>query len=242
MVAAAVVTLSALGDGTGAAWVMIPVALAVTAVALRPLVPPRTYSAAPGLPAVIALCIVVGGVFVATDVYLPLLLQERYGWPAWQAGFVLTAGAVAWAVASAIVSRLGDRVNPTDTVRAGALLLTSGTAVELATAALHLPAPLVAAGWFVAGAGMGTMVPRVAVLVISYSRPGQAGFNNAAKAIGDAVGGSAALALTGLLFALVPFTGPFALTTLLGVAAVLVAGRVGGGQPVSGERGTPTRR
>ena len=87
--------------------------------------------------------------------------------------------------------------------------------------------PAVAAiGWFAAGAGMGTLYPRISTLVLALSAPGEEGFNTAAKSITDAVGGSVALAFSGLLFALAPFTGPFVFTTLLGGVTVLIALRV----------------
>ncbi len=221
VVAGGVVALGA----AGTAWA-VPVALVVVAVALRPLVPAGTFTVRPGLPAAVALCAFAGGVFIGTDVYLPLLLQERYGLPAWFSGLTLTAGAVAWAVASGVQGRLGDRLDAGRALRAGAVLLAAGAAVELVTVVAHLPVAAAVAGWFAAGAGMGTLYPRISALVLAYSKPGDEGFHTAAKSITDAVGGSAALAVTGMLFGALPFTGPFLLTTVLGIAVIVVAARV----------------
>jgi MFS family permease len=227
VVAVGVVALSSLGElDRGVAWLLAPVAVVVIGLALRHLVPPGTFRIRAGLPATVVLCGVAGGVFFGTEVYLPLLLHDRYGLPAWLSGITLTAGAIAWALASAVQGRLGDRLDPGTAIRAGAALLAGGAAVELATVVLHLHPVVAAAGWFAAGAGMGTLYPRISTLVLALSAPGEEGFNTAAKSITDAVGGSVALAVAGLLFALAPFTGPFTFTTLLGVLTVLIGTRV----------------
>ena len=227
VVAVSVVALSSLGElEPVAAWLLAPVAVVVIGFALRNLVPPGTYRIRAGLPATVVLCGAAGGVFFGTDVYLPLLLHDRYGLPAWLSGITLTAGAIAWALASAVQARLGDRLDPGTAIRAGAALLAGGAALELATVILHLHPGVAAAGWFAAGAGMGTLYPRISTLVLALSAPGEEGFNTAAKSITDAVGGSAALAVSGLLFALAPFVGPFAFTTALGVVTVLIGVRV----------------
>ena len=227
VVAVSVVALSSLGElDPVAAWLLAPVAVVVIGFALRNLVPPGTYRIRAGLPATVMLCGAAGGVFFGTDVYLPLLLHDRYGLPAWLSGITLTAGAVAWALASVVQGRLGDRLDPGTAIRAGAALLTGGAALELATVVLHLHPGVAAAGWFAAGAGMGTLYPRISTLVLALSAPGEEGFNTAAKSITEAVGGSVALAFSGLLFSLAPFVGPFVLTTMLGVVTVLIGLRV----------------
>jgi MFS family permease len=221
--AVGVVVLSSLGEfSTTTAWTLAPVVGLLVGLALRNLVPPGTFRVRPGLPATVALCAVAGGVFFGTEAYLPLLLHDRYGLPTWLSGITLTAGAVAWALASAVQVRLP----PGTAVRAGAILLAGGAFVELAVVTVHLPAYVAALGWFVAGAGMGTLYPQISTLVLAYSAPGEEGFNTAAKSITDAVGGSAGLAITGLLFVPAPFTGPFAFTSVLGVLTVLVALRL----------------
>ncbi|MEV4704073.1 MFS transporter [Actinoplanes sp. NPDC049316] len=224
VVALGVIVLSSLAE-IDAAWLLAPATVVVAAVALRNLVPAGTYRIARGLPAAVALCAVAGGVFAGTEVYLPLLLHDRYGVPTWLSGITLTAGAVAWALASAVQARLGDRITPASAIRAGTILLAAGAATELMTAALHLHPAAAAGGWFLAGGGMGTLYPRISALVLATSRPGEEGFNTAAKSITDAVGGSASLAAAGALFTVLPFVAPFAFTTALGVMAILVGRR-----------------
>ncbi|MEU8229444.1 MFS transporter [Actinoplanes sp. NPDC048967] len=227
VVAVAVVALSSLSElDRAAAWLLAPAAVVVIGFALRNLVPPGTFRIRAGLPATVVLCGVAGGVFFGTEVYLPLLLHDRYGLPAWLSGVTLTAAAIAWALASAVQGRLGDRLDPGTAIRTGATLVAGGAALELATVVLTLHPAVAAIGWFAAGAGMGTLYPRISTLVLALSAPGEEGFNTAAKSITDAVGGSMALAFSGLLFTLAPFTGPFVFTTLLGGVTVLIGIRV----------------
>ncbi|GGQ40951.1 MFS transporter [Couchioplanes azureus] len=227
VVAASVVALSSLdGIDREVALLVVPAALALIALAMRRLVPAGTYRLRPGLPAAVALCATAGGVFFGTEVYLPLLLHDRYGLPTWLSGITLTAGAVAWALASAVKARLGERTAPATAIRVGALLLTAGASVELATVIVGLHPAVAALGWFTAGAGMGTLYPRISELVLARSAPAEAGFNTAAKSIADAVGASASLAVAGLLFAVAPFAGPFTFAVALGAVTVLVAVRV----------------
>jgi MFS family permease len=233
VVAAAAVVLSSSADwDQRLAWLLSPVSIAVILVAARDLLPAGTYRARPGLPAVVLLCAGAGAVFFGTEVYLPLLLHDRYGLPAWLSGVTLTAAAVAWALASAIQGRLGDRLDQVTALRIGAALLAGGTVVVLLTAALGLPAATAAAGWFFAGGGMGTMYPRVSTLVLALSEPGQQGFNSAAKSIADSIGASVSLALAGLIFAglgdtttRTPYVGVLVLTSATALAVVAVAAR-----------------
>jgi MFS family permease len=235
VLAVAVVALSSAVQLDGwAAWALAPAAVLAVGLSARRLVPVGTFRARPGLPAAVLLGGAAGAVFFGTEVYLPLLLHDRYGVPAWLSGITLTAAAIAWALAAAVQGRLGDRLDPSAALRAGAVLLTAGAAVELLTAGLHLPPVAAAVGWFLAGAGMGTLYPRISTLVLAYSEPGHEGFNTAAKSITDAVGGGTSLALAGLLFAALgdttartPYVGVLAFTTLIGLVVVLLAGRAG---------------
>ncbi|WP_306204285.1 MFS transporter [Actinoplanes sp. RD1] len=229
---AAVAAVSVVAMGA-VSWYWMPVALVVTLIALRPLVPGGTFRLRRGLPAAVALPAFAGGVFIGTDVYLPLLLQERYGLPPWLSGITLTVGAVAWAGASMMQGRLGDRLDAGLAVRAGAVLLAVGAGVVLLTVVARLPLAVAVVGWFVAGAGMGTMYPRISALVLGWSEPGQQGFHTAAKSISETIGTSATLAVTGLLTG----AGPFLCTALLSVALVAVAMRVQ--QPADADQETP---
>jgi MFS family permease len=229
VVAAAVVALAVVALGSSA--VVAPFAIVAIGFAARGLLPAGTYRARPGLPAAVLLCAAAGGVFFGTEVYLPLLLHDRYGLPAWLSGLTLTAAAIAWACASAIQSRRGDRP---PALRGGAVLLAAGAFTELLVAAAGLGPVPATVGWVLAGAGMGTLYPQVSTLVLAQSEPGREGFNTAAKSIADSIGGSVALAVAGLLFGALgdstrqaPYVGVLIFMSAVGVTVVLVAGRAG---------------
>ncbi len=71
----------------------------------------------------------------------------------------------------------------------------------LAVALWDLPWAVLVAGWFVGGAGMGAMYPRLSMLTLRFSREGDDGFaSSALTTIADASGSVVGLAVTGLLF------------------------------------------
>jgi hypothetical protein len=91
----------------------VPIALVAIAAAIRPLVPAGTLRNRPGLPAAVMLCLAAGAVFFGSEVYLPLLLQDRYGVPVWLSGLTLTAAAIAWSLASHLHRGCGGRTSAT---------------------------------------------------------------------------------------------------------------------------------
>ena len=214
-------------------WLLAALAAVVVVATVRTLLPPGTLRARPGLPGAVLLSAAAGGTFFGTEVYLPLLLHDRYGLPSWLSGFTLTVGSISWALGSHVQGRLGTRWTDAKVIRLGTLLLVAGAAAELATALTGAHWVFVGAGWLLAGGGMGLIYPRVSTLVLAASAPGTQGFNTAAKNIGDVVGGSLSLAFSGLLFQSLAgigpwwsFAGSLTLSTLLAVAAVGVARRI----------------
>jgi len=101
----------------------------------------------------------------------------------------------------------------------------------LLTALLGLPAWVAVVGWGVSGVGMGLCYPRLSVLVLGYSTPGNQGFNSAALNIADASGPATALSLAGILFQTLngggglAFAAVFALALVIAVGAFAFSGR-----------------
>ncbi|MDX6742471.1 MFS transporter [Actinocorallia sp. A-T 12471] len=227
LAAAGVLALNLFGGLPRVGAVISAVAIAVALVAVRPLLPRGTLVARGGLPAVILTRGLVSAAFFGGDVYLPYLLTERYGFAPALAGLSLTVGGLTWAGASAVQGRLGERMTHQAGVRIGSALVFGSLAAVLAAEALTLPAAAAIAAWGVGGAGMGLMYPRLSTLTLSLSSPAERGFNSSALAIADSLGGALALALGGLLFSAAygGFTGVFALSAAVGLAAVLIAPR-----------------
>jgi predicted MFS family arabinose efflux permease len=208
-------------------------AVLVALLAVRPLVPRGTLTARRGLPSVILTRGLAAAAFFGAEVYLPYLLVERYSFSPTFAGLALTGGAVAWAAGSAVQGRLGPRLDHRRAVRTGAALVLATVVLVLVTTLLGWPAAVAIAAWVLAGAGMGLMYARLSVMTLALSTKDNQGFNSSAMSISDSLGGALSLATTGIIFAAfttaaASFAGVFALTALIGAAAVAVAPRVAG--------------
>jgi len=234
VVAVAVMGISLGGERAGAlAWPLALGAFAIVIFALRPLLPAGALVLGRGLPATVVLRGAFAAAFFSTEVYLPYLLNERYGLPAWAAGLILTVGAVSWALGSSLQGRLPGTATHSQVVVVGAMLLSVGITTQFITAFFMLPLWVAAAGWFVAGAGMGVSFPRLSTLVLSHSSLRDQGFNSAALSISDAAGGAVAIAFSGLVFAAAGgldngagFVAALALAAALAVVSVPIAMRV----------------
>ncbi|NJC23909.1 MFS family permease [Arthrobacter pigmenti] len=236
LAAIAVLGLNLSAEVPAATGVLAVVALAVALFAVRPLVPRGTLSARRGLPSVILARGLASAAFFGAEVYLPYLFIERYEFPPALAGLTLTLGALAWAAASAIQGRMGDRQHNAFAVRTGSALVLAATLLALVTVVLDWPAAVAIAGWIFAGAGMGLMYPRLSVMMLALSTPQTEGFNSSALSISDSLGGALALATTGIVFTALTtagasFAGVFALTVVIAAVAVAVAPRVLKAQP-----------
>lgn len=226
LVAVAALALSLAPEAGGWTPAVVLVAAAVIVVAIRPLVPRGTLWSARGLPSVVLMRGMIAGSLFGAEVYLPYLLIAEYGLsPVW-AGAGLTAAAVLWATGSAVQGRWGDALGSRRIAIVGVSLLAAATATATVTAAWHLVPAVVVVGWALAGAGMGLMYPRLAVLTLSYSTPQNQGFNSSALSISDSVGAATVTALLGVAFTatgggVVAFTTVFAMATLVAAAALV---------------------
>ncbi|WP_314195750.1 MFS transporter [uncultured Arthrobacter sp.] len=211
--------------------VLAGAAVVIALLAVRPLVPRGTLTARRGLPCVILIRGLVAAGFFGAEVYLPYLLVERYAFSPTFAGLTLTGGALAWAAASGVQSRLGGRLGSPMAVRIGSVMVLLAIALALVTTALGWPAAVAIAGWVLAGGGMGLMYPRLSVMTLALSTPDTEGFNSSAMSISDSLGGALSLAATGIVFTAftttaASFTGVFVLTAVIAAAAVAIAPRV----------------
>jgi MFS family permease len=206
-------------------------AVVIALLAVRPLVPRGTLTARRGLPSVILIRGLVAAGFFGAEVYLPYLLVERYAFSPTFAGLTLTGGALAWAAASGVQSRMGGRLGSPVAVQTGSVMVLLAIALALVTTALGWPAAVAIAGWVLAGGGMGLMYPRLSVMTLALSTPDTEGFNSSAMSISDSLGGALALAATGIVFTAftttaASFAGVFVLTAVIAAAAVAIAPRV----------------
>lgn len=178
-----------------------PVALAaVLAIgfAVLPLLPRRTLVAGRGLPSVVLMRGIAAGAFFAAEAYIPYLLIKKFGFSATWAGVALMLAALAWAGASALQGRFGERLGNRriTLISLGSLLI--ALSCVLVAALIDVSPFVVVVGWAFAGAGMGLLYPRLTVLTLAYSDQTNQGFNSSALSISDATGSAVAIALAGL--------------------------------------------
>ncbi|TDE90926.1 MFS transporter [Occultella glacieicola] len=219
--------------GTTGGRVGAAAAFIVVLLALRPLLPTGALRARRGLPAVITLRGVLSGAFLGAEVYLPYLLTDVHHVSPVLAGFALTFGGLAWALASQIHGRVAARVSDRGVLRLGTSLVLFAIAASMLTSLLAAPPLATVIVWTFAGAGMGLAYPRISTMVLAMSTDTDRGFNSSAATIADSIGGAVALAGTGVVFgtltggptANAPFTGVFALATLFAVGAALLVRR-----------------
>ncbi|ANP71399.1 MFS transporter [Cryobacterium arcticum] len=237
--AAAVLCASLAAQLPGALlWAGTGLAFVLAGVALRPLLPAGTLSGRRGLPVVMSIRGLVSGAFLSTEVYLPALLTGEYRLSPVLAGLALTCAGITWATASWLQGRYATVLSDQGSMRLGSALLLVAIVASALTAACGLPAALAIGGWAVAGAGMGTLVPRQSGRVLRLSAPDQQGFNSSALLIADSIGAALALAATAVVFVAVTplggtatYTASFTLSALLAIGGLLLAGRVGRDTP-----------
>ncbi|WP_341999791.1 MFS transporter [Microbacterium sp. LWH7-1.2] len=231
-VAVGALGLSLAGELGAWAWAAVAASVVVIGLASRPLLPRGTLVAARGLPSVVLMRGLIAGALFGAEIYVPYLLIDGYGFsPTW-AGLGLTAAALAWAIAADVQGRFGDRMGNTRITLVGTALLVAALLIAAATALLALPAPVLIAGWSLAGGGMGLMYPRLTVLTLAYSTPQNQGFNSSALSISDAVGSASSIAVMGLVFTALAgtdagFPAVFAIAVVLALGTLLPGLRLG---------------
>lgn len=155
---------------------------------LHRLLPRGTLKLARGLPTVVMLRGMLGGVFFAGEAFIPLAAQTVRGLSSIQAGLGLTAGAIAWAIGAQLQGRLYERASSQAFVQTGAALV----AIAMLTMPLSLlqevPVWLFAVSWFLGSTGMGMCFASMSTLTFALSAPQDQGANSAALQVCDSAG------------------------------------------------------
>ncbi|WP_286930102.1 MULTISPECIES: MFS transporter [Aeromicrobium] len=205
-------------------WLVLVVGGTVAAlVAAGRLLPPGTWRARPGLPAVLVARGLVGASFAGAEAYLPLLLTTERGLSLSQAGLVLTAAAVAWclgAQAAARVPALGDELLR---VRLGTSLVAVAVATTATVGLGGVPLVLPVVAWAVAGFGIGMAFSTLAVLALATADDGEAGRVSSSLQLNDALVQAFAMAVGAVVFAAFVGSSPVVGATLLVLASGAVA-------------------
>lgn len=182
-------------------WPVSLLAIVVIGVVLLPLLPRRTLRAGRGLPSVVLMRGLAAGAFFTSEAYLPYLLIERFSFSVTWAGLALMLAAFAWAGASALQGRFGERLGNRRISAISLSLLLTALLCVLVAAVWGITPLLVIFGWAFAGGGMGLLYPRLTVLTLAYSTESDQGFNSSALSISDSTGAAVVIALAGLAVA-----------------------------------------
>ncbi|GGS60189.1 MFS transporter [Planobispora rosea] len=240
-------TLAALGAAVGAAVLLYgadrlhthPVSggittaagLAVLAAGLPRLLPPRALRFGRGLPTTVMMRGVLGGAFFGVNAFIPLVLQEEFGFDLTKAGVALTVGALGWSSGSYLQARHDwDRSR---LVRFGAAAVTAGILLTLLAFVPGMTGWIMAPAWMVAGLGMGVGMPSVSITTMRQSPDDEQGANSAALQVIDTLGSSLTIGFGGVLVNLIGhddiatgYTAIVAMTAAVGVLGMVVAGRM----------------
>jgi len=231
-VATGCLALGLAGSAGGYALPVVAASALIIVLAARPLLPRGTLRVRRGLPSVVLMRGLIAGALFGAEVYIPYLLIDEYGFSPMWAGLGLTAAALSWAAGAEVQGRVGERLGSTRISLIGVALLAAACLIATVTAALQLSPVVVIAGWALAGGGMGLMYPRLTVLTLAYSSPGNQGFNSSALSIADSAGSAATIAGMGLVFVALAGTGAafpavFAVATGLALLALVPGLRLG---------------
>ena len=208
--------------------------LVVAVVALRRIVPAGTLSLRRGAPSGVVVRFLLCGVYFGSEAFLPLGLTSVHGLDVTLAGLGLAAGALAWTAGSFVQARV-DAARPgtrARSVRLGFVALLVGELVMGAGVALpDAWAGWAVVGWTIAGVGMGVAFNASTSATMAETASTSAGSISAslqlAQTLATAVVAGAGGAVVARLGATSDgFVVVFALTAVLGLLGVLVAGRV----------------
>ncbi len=237
MVAVAVAALQLAGQRLDL-WSLPLLAVGLTGLglALPRLMPRGFFRIGRGLSSVVWVGGLLRGSFFGAEAFIPLMLVEQRALDLFLAGAVLTVGSVGWTAASWLQSQPWVRIRRDRLISAGTVSVGLGVALCAVVAAIEgLWFGLVAVGWLFAGFGMGLATASTSLVTMTLSPLTDQGRNAASLTLGEALGSSVFVGVSGSIFAALKPSGNLPLTfapvmaAMLGVAvlALLASLRVG---------------
>jgi MFS family permease len=205
-------------------------------VSLPQLMPPGFLRFHRGLSQVIQTRGLLPGAFFGAEAFVPLMLVEQRSVPLFQAGAVLTVGAIGWTAGSWLQSRPWLRIRRDVLITLGCCSVTLGLALVALVAFLPaLPYGFVAVSWILGGLGMGLATSSTSLAVMTLSTPGDQGRNGSSLNVYDALGSAIFIGLAGTIFAALHPSGNLTLTfgvveasmAVVALLAVLTSLRIG---------------
>ena len=187
--------------------------LAMLLVALPRLMPAGFLRFRRGLSQVIHTRGLLPGAFFGGEAFVPLMLVEQRSVPLFQAGAVLTVGALGWTAGSWLQSRPWLGVRRDRLITLGCCSVVVGLALVCVIAFVPaIPYYWVALSWVLGGLGMGLAMSSTSLAVMTLSAEAEQGRNAASLNLYDALGSAIFIGVAGSIFAALHPTGNLALT------------------------------
>ncbi len=233
--------LAGLTRVTWATAVLVPIGIALAVPGLRRITPRGTLWARRGAPAAAACAFLASCAFLAVDGFIVLMLRKVRGLTLAEAGLVVTAASLAWALGSWYESRTIGRRGARWLVAVGGLLIASGAVLVGGGLVRSLPIAVPYVGWAVGCLGMGIVFPTIPLSVMSEATQGrEAGelssmilMDYLGVGVGAGLGGaSVALADAGTISLRAGIAGAFGIGVLAALLLALVARRIPDARPV----------
>lgn len=174
--------------------------------------PHGTFRLRRGLPAIMASRGAVNAAFIATEAFLPLMLQHGKAWTPAHSGLVITAGSVTYAIGSLVQGRISNTSKRARLPFIGSVALCVGVIISGAGAFAIVSGWVSVVGWVIGGLGLGLSYPTLATMALNATEQERHGLVSATLQLADALGGAFALAaITGVFTAVValPAPGPY---------------------------------
>jgi MFS family permease len=214
---------------------MLAAGLVTGVPALRRIVPPGTFRAAPGVPAAALAAFLLSFGFLAVDAFLTLMLTEVRGQTLAEASIAVTAATVSWALGSMWQSGRAERTPLRRLIVIGTIPVMAGSAAVASALSPDVPLLAAYAGWALVGAGMGIVFPTIPLATMRQAGAGEESSELSSVLLMDMLGvatgaglGGGAVALAEALDA--PITagigGSFAMGFLALLGLLAVARRV----------------
>jgi MFS family permease len=184
------------GSASDARWLLlIPVGVLILLPGARVTLPRGTWTARPGMPAVVACALTACAAYLTTENFLPLLLRQVRGSSILEAGLPLTVAAFFWAAGSWVQARLRPGRRPA-AASAGALVAAAGLVLAASLVFDVLPFWLAYPATALGSFGCGLVFTICQVIAVEGAPAGREGEATAlvqlANLLGTAIGTTAA--------------------------------------------------
>ena len=165
----------------------VALGLGVAIPALRRLLPPGSFVARPGQPAVLGCRFLATATFIGVDGFVPLAADRIHGATPIVQGFTIIGAALTWTAGQAVIAKRQD-IAPATAVRIGFCFLLLGVLLVAPVLSSSWPLWATFLGWSVGGLGMGVLFNPTTLAAMSYAEEGREGTVSSQVQLVDALG------------------------------------------------------